>query len=611
MSASREELIKFIKEAEANQDFTAAGKALDMIEAMDAQQPKVQPTQDYSKPNPDAGINPIKGNIEQTLAGATFGFSDELQSLVGAATTAGQTDMPFTERYKMIRDQMRADRQQFINQEGMAAYVPELIGGAVTGLAGLSKAGTLKGAAAIGALEGGIAGAGYADAENFASPETAINAGAGAGAGAVTGFALPLVGRYAKKGVAAVGDAISDRLPNITGRTGRIAAEEAVTGVRPDMAARYKPKAPGSPKLSRDTLAVKAMDQLEIPEPMVRSMQDLTPADKKAGIKMLNIIKIGKTNSAFADANRPGKILGDTLKENIDFLSSERKKAGIQLKRLIETKLKGQPVSVDDALQGFAQKLDDLGVTLNTSQTGKITPDFDGALKLNRNDRTPIREAIRKINRVIESGRPTADTVHDLKRALDNEIPWDSASKMTPEGEDLLKSLRGELNEALQETFPGYKEVNGKLSDIIGSMEDISDMVGKKYNPDSPNADEYLGQELRKLVTNYNKRVPMTDAINQVEDVARKYGLQSDSSVRRQASMLKDMEDFFEVMPRGGFDAGIKKGTNAGITEVAKRSIRGDKGALLDRGLDFLQEATSNVDSEKQFEILKQLLQRQ
>ena len=49
MSVSREELIEFIKEAEANQDFTAAGKALDKIEAMDAQpqQPQVQQTETY------------------------------------------------------------------------------------------------------------------------------------------------------------------------------------------------------------------------------------------------------------------------------------------------------------------------------------------------------------------------------------------------------------------------------------------------------------------------------------------------------------------------------------------------------------------------------------
>jgi len=563
--------------------------------------------------NPDAGINPATGNIEALLQGATFGLSDEIQAGIAALTTTeGQTGMGMAERYKTARDANRSDISQFREQEGALAYVPEVMGGALTGLSGLAKAGSLKGAAAIGATEGAIAGAGYTDAEKFASPDTAIGAGIGAGAGGVLGFGLPLVGRVAKKGVVAVGDKLADRFPNLSGRGAKIAAEEVATGSKPDIAARYTETATGgAPKYSRDTLAIRAIDEMEIPENMVNAMKELSPADRQDALKMLDIIEKGKTNSAFADKYRPGDILGETLKENIDHLVDVNAKHRLRLDHYVKTQLKGKPVAVDDALQSFASQLDELGVTLNQSKSGKITPDFDGALKLNTNDRKPIREAIRKISRVIESGRPTADVVHDLKRALDNEIPWDAASQMTTEGKGLLKSLRHDLNETLRETFDQYKEINKVLEDTTKTLKDMAKAAGTKYNPESAKAGAYLGQELRKLSTNYNSRIPLTDAIEQVETMARKYGLQSEKSVTRQATAVNMLEDLFGPSASRGFRAEIQKGTRDGIAESAKRGLKGDQSHFVDKAIDVVHGVTSNASEAGQFKVLKQLLSRQ
>lgn len=561
--------------------------------------------------NQDAGINPIKGNLEQLLSGGSLGLSDEIQAAIGAASTIGQTDMPYEERYKIIRDSMRGDRQEFIEQEGAIAHAPEVIGGGLTGLAGLAKSGGVRGAALMGAAEGGVAGAGYADAEKFASPETAVNAGVGAGIGAAAGPALVIGGNLVKKGAGSAWDAAKARFPNISGKAAQIAKDEAVAGSKPDEAARYILKKTGNPKkpykATKDTLAIRAIEKQDIPEAMVNSIKELSPTDKQAAQKMLNIIKIGRTNTAFRDAHRPGDILGDTLKGKIDYISDVNTKARKQLNTYVNTALKGKPVNIDDALHGFATQLDDLGVTVTQTKNGKLVPDFDGALKLNTNDRKPIKEAIRKINSVLERGPMTADTAHDLKRALDNEIPWDATSKMTSEGEAVLKGLRHDINESLRQSFDKYAEINKVLEDTTGALKNIAKAAGRKYNPDSENAGAYLGQELRKLATNYNSRIPLTDSLNEVEAIARKYGMDSGADVARQASIVNDLEDLFGEAARRSLRGEQRKATRDALKETASGYHHG----LVHRGIDKVHEVVSGVDPDSQIEIIEQLLKRQ
>lgn len=614
MSATRQEVINLMQEAEARGDIETAKAALAKLEGMQA--PKFTPEPWAKNEIPDAGINPITGNLKGLLKGASFGLDDEIQGAVaagygklfglGPSEVTGQQDS-YSSLYRQGRDELRAGTQQFRDQEGALSYVPEVLGGLTTGIGGLTKATTLKGGSAIGAVEGGIAGAGYADADEFASTDTAINAGLGAGFGAVTGFTLPLAGRLAKKGGAAIADKAADLAPNLSGRAKRLAQEAAEAGVSPDEAARYTFN---KGRASRDALAIRAIDQMDIPQPMVGTIKELSPSDKEAGVKMLNIIRLGKKSQAFADKNRPGKVLGDTLKKKLDYISIERKKAGAQLNALVNGKLKNAAVAVDDSLSKFAGQLDDLGVELVQTKSGRVAADFDGALRLNKSDRGPIREVLRKLNRVIENGRPTADAVHDLKKAIDNELPWDTTSNMSPEALRMLEEFRAGLNKSLQDTFPGYAEINGRLSDSIGVMNEMAKVAGRKYNPNSPNADEFLGQELRKLATNYNSRVPLLDAIENVETISRRLGMESADDVARQATLVNHMEDLFGPSASRGFRSEVQKGTREAITEAAKRGARGDHGSAVDTIIDRVSAATSNIDEEKQIETLLQLLKR-
>lgn len=551
----------------------------------------------------------VEGALQQGLQGATLGTSDEIQAGVGALSTIGQTDMPFLERFKTIRDQLRQEKKQYLDDVGAIGYVPEVTAGIAAGIGGLVKnAATYPGAMAVGATEGAIAGTGYADADDFLSGDTALGTGVGAVGGTVGGLVGLAAGRGIKKGGEMIAEGVKSRFPNLTRQSQRIARETAEAAemgspTAPDTAAQYIQTKSG--KLVRDPLYSVAKAQ-KIPDQTINAVKGLSPSDKKAMLQALNIIRIGKRSPGFWERVRPGGPLGDTVKQKIDFISGVRRKAGKQLDALVKTRLKGQPVPVDDELQSFVASLDEFGVDYAEKKGGKVALDFSESRVLTEADRPRLKEVFRQFNVMLKDGRPTADQVHDLKRAIANQIYSKPTDKMSPEGLKMLEDLRAGLNERLRETFDGYREINKVLEDTISAMDEISTSLGRKYNPDSPNADEYIGNELRKLASRYGKRTELIDTLNKVQEVSQKYGMQSDADIFRQASMVNQMEELFGSTATRDFRSETGKGTRDALESIT----RGNQGDAARHLLGPMLDALEGVEEEKAIKVLMDMLNR-
>ena len=144
--------------------------------------------------------------------GATFGFADELSGaadvvlkkfgdvLLPEGTENPYKDKSSSEVYRAGRDEVRAQQKKLEEAHPGTVLSGSIIGGIlIPGAAGaLGAAGKgLKGAAAAGAIEGGLAGAGTSEEENVAG--LAADVGTGAALGAGFGGALHGVGKAAKK----------------------------------------------------------------------------------------------------------------------------------------------------------------------------------------------------------------------------------------------------------------------------------------------------------------------------------------------------------------------------------------------------------------------------
>lgn len=136
---------------------------------------------------------------QAVLQGATLGFADEIQSVIAAAVAAPfVSDKTFGQ---LMVDARKAFREEYAaagEDSPRLATLPVV--GDVTAQDALTLAGGLPVAApavmsgtGAGALMGGLAGAGFADKENFLSIDTAVQAALGAATGAAFGYLVPKV----------------------------------------------------------------------------------------------------------------------------------------------------------------------------------------------------------------------------------------------------------------------------------------------------------------------------------------------------------------------------------------------------------------------------------
>lgn len=572
--------------------------------------------------NPDAGINPLVGNAQALLSGATLGLADEAQAAIAAAYTAkdpqGREHMPgtsFLDRFRAARDQLRAEKQQFQDQEGAAAYVPELIGGVATGGVGLAKsAPTFGRLAATGAVEGGIAGAGYSEADALQDPgQLAGETLLGAGVGAAAGPAVVGLGRLAKRGINAAGDAIRGAMPNtrlpsptapatrpLGPSVAQEIAEETVDGMKPNIAAQYLER---GGKLVSDPLYPVARQQ-GIPDGMQNAIKGMSRADRNKAKMMVDMVRRGKENDMVGMLRRPSEIVGDTIKDRIEYIGQKNKQFRQQLNTFAERRLAGKPVEVEGILRRFDDELQEAGIVFRETKSGPVL-DFGGS-SLSSKDNKPIREIVNYILKRTERGPLDAREVHKLKRKIDNNIPWDATNKMSSDGEALLKSLRHNLNEQLRDTFPGYREINEKVADTTDALKSIMKDTNIAVDINSDSAAKALGQEVRKLFTNYRKGVSLDQSIDKIETIARRYGSKSNENIKQQAVFLNGLRDMFGSEAKAGFEALTESGTRRGVEAAAT----GGKSEIVRAAVKGLGDTAAGVSDEARFKVLRQLLER-
>lgn len=134
--------------------------------------------------------------------GLTLGFGDELAAALNAPVAAAlQGDVSLqniAQQYQTGVESVRAQQERQREQFPLAYGASELVGGAATGAAGAAGLGArgLLGALGAGAGAGGLAGAGYADAETLG--EFAGDVAGGAALGAAGGAALSGLGRLGR-----------------------------------------------------------------------------------------------------------------------------------------------------------------------------------------------------------------------------------------------------------------------------------------------------------------------------------------------------------------------------------------------------------------------------
>lgn len=349
----------------------------------------------------------------------------------------------------------------------------------------------------------------------------------------------------------------------------------------------------GGPKVVKDKVATEAIKQ-GFDEGVIAAIKGASPADKKIMQEMTNIMEQGKKNSRFAMTNRPGDVVGNSLMNRFKVVHTTNRTAGRELDSVAKS-LKGKRVEFTP--DNFVDDLTDMGVQVGDDlKLNFVGSDIEGLAG-------PMRTISQVFNRMKTGGKPDAYDLHRMKRFIDEQVTYGkNAEGLGGKTEQVLKKLRRNIDDTLDNKFPEYNDVNSTYSETIGALDAFQDAAGRKMDLLGPNSDKAVGTLVRRLMSNTQSRVNLLDSINDIESVAAKYGGKFSDDLLTQVLYADELDNVFGPVARTSFQGQIGQAVERGAR--ATISPREEAIGALAKGAEKLR----GINQEGAFKSIKELL---
>lgn len=336
-------------------------------------------------------------------------------------------------------------------------------------------------------------------------------------------------------------------------------------------------------------------------------------AEKKTKNEMVKMLNIKRKNLNDASiSERPLDIAGDAVFDQFKFVRSAANGLRNELDSASKN-LKGKQLDTGNVENTVVRLLEELNLSI-PDDILKDTTMLKNFLSSDEPFKTTIISAdnsaknmIRTSIDLLTDATDDAFNAHILKRQLDSLIDWGRAdSKLTPQGEKFIRQVRHAVNEIVRDASPDYAKVNDKLSNALQTMESLTDNLSKsaRDNIFSSNADDALGQELRKLESNYSTRAALESAVDRLEKTANSLGGDFDINIRKLVNFNNAMDDRFGATAKGSFAGQTEIGTKAAI-----RAMQNPYELLKEKGAEKILKFISPTD-EQALNTMQRLLRR-
>lgn len=311
----------------------------------------------------------------------------------------------------------------------------------------------------------------------------------------------------------------------------RGAADARVAGLKLD---------PKTGAIVPDSKAQSAIHQ-GVPPAETALVKSADPATKSEMKKMLDTRVAQSTDLTLE--TKPGGRAADTMgkvvfDEHARPLEVLNRNAGKQLE-VVANGLKGKPIVVN---QAFDQFTDDLA-------RARVYPKPDGTLDFTGSDFHNLPGPQASLNNAWErlNGITDARDAHGLKRYVDSLVTYGGGDAgLKGQAKNILKSLRHNIDFALDSTYADYNAVNQVYSDTVRALDEIEDAIGSTgFNLEGPFAEMAAGVKFRGLFANTNFRAVMSQALNTSTEVLTKYGFSPKTDLYRLAKFADVMEKAF------------------------------------------------------------------
>lgn len=337
----------------------------------------------------------------------------------------------------------------------------------------------------------------------------------------------------------------------------------------------------------------------------VAAAKGMSPSTKREAEKMLNMTRQILANSSKADQFRPTDVVGKNVVERFKFIRDKADTLRNQLDAIaskssggpreiggpgVSSGLKGLKINTASVEDNLVNEFNKLGIdipenTVNIASALSKKGAFIGS-DISK-DKTSQR-IIKDVVDLLGEGGSDALRAHKLKRQLDSMIDFNkkSAQGLTDKGKAFAKSIRASLNNAIREASPKYAKINDELSSSIESMNDFQRVLGPSIDVFDTGAQKAIGQDLRGLLSNRKSRVKLENAVNVLDDTAKKLGGDFDVNVRDLVRFANTLDDRFGAVAETGFKGQIASGI--------EQAARGRAGAV-DLGVQKLAEGAEKL----------------
>lgn len=343
----------------------------------------------------------------------------------------------------------------------------------------------------------------------------------------------------------------------------------------------------------------------------IASAKNSSVDTRKSMSKMLEMKRQIEGDPAKAIEFRPSDVAGDEIVKRIDLLKDKSFELRNDLNS-IASKFEGVKIDttpVEDTVISRLRRInvdipeDVLADTTKLKEAVKAKDFFAGSdISKDKTSQKVIKDVVDLLS---EDGAD-ALRAHRVKRQIDTMIDYRKKQfqGLTATGQNFAKAVRKSLNDSVREISPSYAKTNDELSKILGSMEMITDAMPKKVDLDAPGASGAIGQELRKLLSNYASRQELNNSIKTLDDVAREFGGDFKVDVNRLVQFNNTLDDRFRPTARGSFKAeiGSAVGRELDVKEMAKQKALG-------KVIESI-EKFRGINDEEAFNTMQKLLKR-
>ena len=426
---------------------------------------------------------------------------------------------------------------------------------------------------------------------------------------------------------------LASGLTNFQGKTKRRVAKLIESGSSDVDTAAYKINKPRTPPNTNSLLPKPLRDALDVDGPKV-SKDPLVSATTKQGFdpgviadvkiaspetkvklaEMVNIMEKVQKNKAYGLTNRPSDVAGASLKDRLDVVIKVNKEAGEQLDSVADT-LKGSKVNFEAPVKSFISDLENLGIKINQD----MTLDFQGSILEGADG--PQRILSLMVERMSNTQVPDAFDLHRLKKLIDFQVSYGKkAEGLTGKAEFVVKTLRHNIDEVLDNNFPEYNAVNTKYSDTIGIIDEIQSIAGPTTNLDGLYTKNAFGTMLRRVMGNSVTRGRLLESLDVLEDTASRYIVKPTGkdlavlgdkpylmmdNLKSQILFADELDAVFGSVPRTSLTGDVSKAVRGAA------NARSANGAL-DLGINLAVEGVEKsrgINPEGAFKAIRELLE--